>query len=213
MAVEYSNISSITNFFGNQKESNYIIYRGLKCTYKFDEYHGNNKEDAELQLENFLKNVNNSNEYVLQIVGGKTSKETLPSCIFKLEEKPERQNVSGYYNNNSEVLTRLASIENNIANIHTDTEDDYIEEPKNFLGQILEEPGFKEMIISGIGSLIANFMQPKIEDKAILAGIETGNVDDYLKVLFANGLTENDLFLLSKKSKVELNYLLKMLRK
>lgn len=212
MAVEYTNIDNILSFYEKNENANYTIYRGIKCVHVADMYKGANADEGYNQLNEFLKTVNNSNEYVLQIMP-KVAKDVAPSCIFKLEKKEERQQLGNYYvNGNAEILNRLSNIENSL---NTDADEDYIEQPeeKNFIGQILDTEGFKEMIISGIGSLIANFLQPKIEDKIILNGInETQNADESLKILFSKGLTENDLFILSKKSKVELNYLLKILR-
>lgn len=219
MAIEYTNIENILSFYEKNIDSNYTIYRGIKCIHVADIYRGSNKDQGYNQLEEYLKTINNGNEYVLQIVSGKVTKELAPSCIFKLEKKEERQQVGAYYNNNSEVLSRLQSIEANLANISAESEEqDYVEDqPKNFIGKILEQPGFQEMIISGIGSLIANFMQPKIEAATmptVLAGInETDQTaEESLKILYSKGLTTHDLFILSKKTKVELNYLLKMLR-
>lgn len=218
MAVEFTNIESILSFYDKNENSNYTVFRGTKCAHVADMYKGGNKEEGYQQLNEFLKGVNNANEYVLQIVPAKATKELAPSCIFKLEKKEERQQLGAYYNNNSEVLNRLASIESSLSNINTAEEEDYTEEePKNFIGQILEQPGMKEMIISGVAALISNFMQPKMETSTVLAGINEAEqtaqtAAESLKILFKNGLTENDLFLLSKKSKVELNYLLKMLR-
>jgi hypothetical protein len=218
-AVEFKNIDKVLKFYDNQEDSNYTIYRGMKCIEIADLYTKGNKEDGYNQLEEFLKNCDNGNEYVLKMRSSKPTKEVMPSCIFKIQKVEERQQIGAYYNNNSEVLSRLASIENNLANISAESEEEnYTEdEEKNFIGQILEQPGMKEMIISGIGSLIANFMQPKIEAATmptVLAGInETDQTPaQSLKILYSKGLTENDLFILSKKTKVELNYLLKMLR-
>ena len=205
------------SFYEKNDFTNYTIYRGTKCVNVADLYKGGNKEDGYDHLKEFLKDLNNANEYVLQLDSIKASKEILPSCIFKLEKKEERQQVNGYYNNNVEVLNRLANIESNLSSITANEEQDYTEEePKNLLGQILENEGIKEMIIAGIGALFTNFMQPKAQT-TVLAGIDQSEevaqtAAESLKILFSKGLTENDLFILSKKTKVELSYLLKMLR-
>lgn len=217
-AVEFKNIDKILKFYDNQEESNYTIFRGMKCMEAAKVYSKGNKEDGYNELEAFLNDCDNGNEYVLKMKSSKASKEVMPSCIFKLQKIEERQQLGAYYNNNSEVLTRLSNIESSLSNINTESEEDYTEEePKNFIGQILEQPGMKEIIISGVAALISNFMQPKIETSTVLAGINEAEqtaqtAAESLKVLFSKGLTENDLFILSKKSKVELNYLLKMLR-
>jgi hypothetical protein len=218
VAVEFTNINSILSFYDKNDESNYKVYRGTKCQHVADQYLKGNKEEGAEQLEKFLENLNNANEYVLQMISVKNSKELAPSCIFKLEKKEERQQVGNFYNNNAEVLSRLASIENNLNNINTNEEQDYTEEqPKNFLGQILENESVKEMLITSIGALLTNLLQPKFQTSTVLAGIDESEetaqtAEESLKILFQKGLTVNDLFLLSKKTKTELNYLLKMLR-
>jgi hypothetical protein len=217
VAVEFTSIDSILSFYEKNDYTNYTIYRGTKCAHVADLYKGGNKEEGYDHLSEFLKSVNNANDYVLQLMPIKASKDLAPSSIFKLEKKEERQQVGAYYNNNSEVLNRLANIENNLLTINSNDEQDYEEEePKNLLGQILENEGIKEMIIAGIGALFTNLIQPKTQT-TVLAGINENEeaaqtAEESLKILFSKGLTVNDLFLLSKKTKVELNYLLKILR-
>lgn len=218
MAVEYSSIESILSFYDKNENSNYTVFRGTKCQGVADIYKGGNKEQGYDQLNEFLKGINNANEYVLQIVPTKASKDLLPSCIFKLERKEERQQMGNYYNGNSEVLSRLASIESTLQASNTDDEEDYTEEePKDFIGQILQHDGIKEMLITGIGALITQFIQPKVSANTVLAGINEGEettqtIEESLQILFNKGLTVNDLYLLSKKTETELNYLLKLLR-
>jgi hypothetical protein len=217
VAVEFTSIDSILSFYDKNENSNYTIFRGTKCQHVADLYKAGNKEQGYDQLNEFLKGINNANEYVLQINSSKASKDLLPSCIFKLEKKEDRQQLGNYYNGNSEVLNRLASIESRLQDGNTD-EEDYIEEqPKDFIGQILQQDGVKEMLISSIGALITNFIQPKLAGNTVLAGIneseETAQtIEESLQILFNKGLTANDLYLLSKKTQTELNYLLKLLR-
>jgi hypothetical protein len=221
VSVECTSSAGVMGWFDLQENHNFVIYRGIKEGFVSCHYDGNNKEEAENRLHNFCASIEpqNDNIYYLKLQSSTKVKEkiTLPGLIFRLNSAPKfAQNTfmsQPALNANNEILSRLAAIENSL---QSEEEEEETEE-KNFIGTLLNEPSIKNLLISGIGSIMANILTPALPINApiALAGVEetTENLQMYITTLFSKGVTINDLKTLSEKSESELNLLLSILRK
>lgn len=224
VSVECSTASGVMSWFDLQESYNFVIYRGIKEGFVSCHYDGNNKDEAENRLHNFCASIEpqNDNIYYLKLQSsGKTKEKTiLPGLIFRLNSAPKFAPAFNYpaqsSSHDNEILSRLAAIENNLQN---DVDDDEQEETteQNLIGTLLNEPSIKNLLISGIGSILANILTPALPSSPVvaLAGIEetTENLQQYITTLFTKGVTIADLKTLSEKSEIELNFLLSILRK
>jgi hypothetical protein len=223
VSVESTTIRGVIEWFEEQKTYNYTIYRGVKLDFVSDCYDGNDRDEAESKLKKFCEKIEptNDNIYYLKLDSKGKIKENLPGHIFRLNVEAPKFN--SYYqqqqftpvNDNNEILSRLAAIENSLQ--QPDEEPDEEPDEDNIIGSLLKEPGIKNMLISGIGSILANLLTPVTPAPIALAGInektETEILQDCIKTLFSKGVTINDLVTLSEKSENELNLLLSILRK
>jgi len=223
VSVECSTASGVLSWFDLQENFNFVIYRGVKEGFVSCHYDGSNKEEAENRLQNFCASIEpqNDNIYYLKLQGNGKGKEKtiLPGLIFRLNSAPKfatnmYQVPTQATNQNNEILSRLAAIESSLQDGEEEEEES---EEKNLIGTLLNEPSIKNMLISGIGSIMANILTPALPAPPVvsLAGVEetTENLQNYITVLFAKGVTINDLKTLSEKSESELNLLLSILRK
>jgi hypothetical protein len=223
VSVECSTANGILAWFELQENYNFVIYRGIKEGFVSCHYDGSSKEEADNRLQNFLLSIEpqNDNIYYLKLQGsGKAKEKTiLPGLIFRLNSAPKfganMYNVPvPAPNQNNEILSRLAAIENSLQGEEEEEE----AEEKNLIGTLLNEPSIKNMLISGIGSIMANLLTPALPANApiALAGVweeTTEDLQHYITVLFSKGVTITDLKTLSEKSEGELNLLLSILRK
>lgn len=107
-------------------------------------------------------------------------------------------------------------------------EDEDIEnevEPNGIFGQIMGNPHAREMVTNFMNAIAANLTSTFLthQKPLTMAGInetqttETEpqkiSLEQILEKLFSLGVTANDLYILSQKSKLEISLLLKMLRK
>lgn len=222
VSVECTTKKGVLNWYQDQEHISFVIYRGIKEDHVSCQYIGSDAIKAEQKLESFCNDLEPSNEniYYIKLQGTAKSKENLPGLIFCLNVK--QPNFNQYPaplqyipapNDNNEILSRLAAIESNLEN-EVDEEQD---QDQNFIGSLLKEPAFKNLLISGIGSILANIITPASAPLA-LAGIPENeesaeNLQKYISTLFEKGVTITDLKTLSEKSENELNMLLSILRK
>lgn len=225
--IEFTTLTALVDWYENKKIPNYIIYRGgsAKDINISDVYSNNDLEEGGENLLSFCNRVlsepSNENIYYIKLQGSGKAKDITPAGTFCLNVPKSRFAAAAPYpdllrlsspNNNNEILSRLAAIENNLQPIEEEEEDE-----QNYIGTLLNEPSIKNLLISGIGSILANFLTPVSAASPVtaLAGVDetTENLQQYITNLFAKGVTVSDLKTLSEKSESELNLLLSILRK
>ena len=223
VSVECTSAAGVLAWFDLQESCNFVIYRGIKEGFVSCHYDGSSKEEAEHRLHNFCASIEPQNEniYYLKLQGSAKAKDkiSLPGLIFRLNSAPKfatnmYQASAQPTSQNNEILSRLAAIENSL---QSEEEEEEEEEEKDKIGTLLNQPSIKELLISGIGSIMANFITPvnAASPVSALAGVEetTENLQEYITTLFTKGVTISDLKTLSEKSESELNLLLSILRK
>lgn len=233
---ELHSAEDVLNYYDQYDEAGYSVYAGHKpdqsyCRFTFT---GNDKslgrEKLQEALQSILSNPDNTNVYLLQILGLKGKKtEVLNSITFQLNKSASLMpynSVSGYQPN---LMNEINSLRSEIAalkmqqEIEDDIEDDE-QEDENFLAGLMKQPQIQQLILSQLGNIFA-----PSQKVTHVAGVKTEQmtndtlVDNEERIYEAverlkqyDDQLASDLELLcemAETDKMQFNFLLKMLRK
>ena len=236
--VEKTTIKGVINWYSSQTIPNYTIIHKSGKTAKYS-YSGGDFEEGLNTLSNQLSDLVgdeghcNTYDYFLRLDdNSKVKNKEERSILFNLTGEHKNNTVSGIpmmYASNSSNLSesRIAEIirkelEERDRQFEADEIEEEIEEAKpegviGMLNQMLSSnPELQTTIatglIAGINHLCKSFM-PKSTTVTHVAGVdEKVNINDVLKELYSKGVTNTDLYNLSKKDQSTITMLLSMLR-
>ena len=235
---ELHNAEDILNYYDQYDEAGYSVYAGHKpdqsyCRFTYtgaDKVLG--REKLQEALASVLSNPDNTNVYLLQILGNKGKKtEVLNSITFQLNKAQSimpYQQMGAYQPN---MMTEINALRSEIAALkmqqEIDDQDDDDDEPEeeNFLSGFMKSPQIQTMILSQLSSLFA-----PTQKVTHVAGIEKTETmvneteidneeriyDAVERLKLVDDQLASDLELLcemAETDKFQFNFLLKMLRK
>jgi len=233
---ELHNAEDILNYYDQYDDAGYSVYAGHKpdqsyCRFTYtgaDKVLG--REKLQEALMSVLSNPDNTNVYLLQILGNKGKKtEVLNSITFQLNKAQSvmpYQQVGAYQPN---LMNEINALRSEIAALKMqqdveDDEDDDEPEEENFLSGFLKSPQIQTMILSQLSSIFA----PK-QKVTHVAGVKTETMANETEIDNEERIYEaverlklvddqlaSDLELLcemAETDKMQFNFLLKMLRK
>lgn len=234
---ELHNAEDILNYYDQYDEAGYSVYAGHKpdqayCRFT---YTGSDKvlgrEKLQEALASVLSNPDNTNVYLLQILGNKGKKtEVLNSITFQLNKAQSvmpYQQMGGF---NPNLMNEINALRSEIAalkmqqEIEEDEEDEEPEE-ENFLAGLMKSPQVQTMILSQLSSLFAPTQKvthvagiEKTETMANETEIDNEEriYDAVERLKLVDDQLASDLELLcemAETDKMQFNFLLKMLRK
>jgi len=233
---ELHNAEDILNYYDQYDDAGYSVYAGHKPDQSYCRftYTGSDKvlgrEKLQEALMSVLSNPDNTNVYLLQILGNKGKKtEVLNSITFQLNKAQSvmpYQQVGSYQPN---LMNEINALRSEIAALKMqqdveDDEDDDEPEEENFLSGFLKSPQIQTMILSQLSSIFA-----PTQKVTHVAGVKTETmaneteIDNEERIYEAverlklvNDQLASDLELLcemAETDKMQFNFLLKMLRK
>jgi len=233
---ELHNAEDILNYYDQYDEAGYSVYAGHKPDQSYCRftYTGSDKvlgrEKLQEALASVLSNPDNTNVYLLQILGNKGKKtEVLNSITFQLNKTQSimpYQQMGGY---NPNLMTEINALRSEIAalKMQQEMEEDEEEEPEeeNLLAGFMKSPQIQTMILSQLSSIFAPTQKVThvagIEKPETMANeTEIDNEERIYEAVERLKLVDDqlasDLELLSEMAetdKMQFNFLLKMLRK
>jgi hypothetical protein len=229
---ELHNADDILNYYDQYDEAGYSVYAGHKpdqsyCRFTYtgaDKVLG--REKLHEALASVLSNPDNTNVYLLQILGNKGKKtEVLNSITFQLNKAQSvmpYQQIGGY---NPNLMNEISALRSEIAalKMQQEMDDDEDDEPEeeNFLAGLMKQPQVQTMILSQLSSL---FAPTKVTH---VAGIKTDTMTQEMereeriynaieRLKLVDDELADDLELLcemAENDSMQFNFLLKMLRK
>ena len=229
---ELHNADDILNYYDQYDEAGYSVYAGHKpdqsyCRFTYtgaDKVLG--REKLHEALASVLSNPDNTNVYLLQILGNKGKKtEVLNSITFQLNKAQSvmpYQQISGY---NPNLMNEISALRSEIAalKMQQEMDDDIDDEPEeeNFLAGLMKQPQVQTMILSQLSSL---FAPTKVTH---VAGIKNDTMTNEIEIeeriynaverlKLVDDQLADDLELLcemAENDSMQFNFLLKMLRK
>lgn len=233
---ELHNAEDILNYYDQYDEAGYSVYAGHKPDQSYCRftYTGGDKvlgrEKLQEALHSVLSNPDNTNVYLLQILGNKGKKtEVLNSITFQLNKTASimpYQQIGGY---NPNMMNEINALRSEIAALKMQQELDEVEEDEepeeeNFLAGIMKNPQIQTMILSQLGNLFAPGQKVThvagVKTEIMTNETEIDNEEriydavERLKVV--DDQLASDLELLcemAETDKMQFNFLLKMLRK
>ena len=235
---ELHNAEDILNYYDQYDEAGYSVYAGHKpdqsyCRFTYtgaDKVLG--REKLQEALASILSNPDNTNVYLLQILGNKGKKtEVLNSITFQLNKAQSimpYQQMGAYQPN---MMTEINALRSEIAALkmqqEIDDQDDDDDEPEeeNFLAGFMKSPQIQTMILSQLSSLFAPTQKvthvagfEKTETMANETEIDNEEriYDAVERLKLVDDQLASDLELLcemAETDKFQFNFLLKMLRK
>ena len=235
---ELHNAEDILNYYDQYDEAGYSVYAGHKpdqsyCRFTYtgaDKVLG--REKLQEALASVLSNPDNTNVYLLQILGNKGKKtEVLNSITFQLNKAQSimpYQQMGAYQPN---MMTEINALRSEIAALkmqqEIDDQDDDDDEPEeeNFLAGFMNSPQIKTMLLSQLSSLFAPTQKvthvagfEKTETMANETEIDNEEriYDAVERLKLVDDQLASDLELLcemAETDKFQFNFLLKMLRK
>jgi len=235
---ELHNAEDILNYYDQYDEAGYSVYAGHKpdqsyCRFTYtgaDKVLG--REKLQEALASVLSNPDNTNVYLLQILGNKGKKtEVLNSITFQLNKAQSimpYQQMGAYQPN---MMTEINALRSEIAALkmqqEIDDQDDDDDEPEeeNFLSGFMKSPQIQTMILSQLSSLFAPTQKvthvagfEKTETMANETEIDNEEriYDAVERLKLVDDQLASDLELLcemAETDKFQFNFLLKMLRK
>jgi hypothetical protein len=232
---ELHNAEDILNYYDQYDEAGYSVYAGHKpdqsyCRFTYtgaDKVLG--REKLQEALASVLSNPDNTNVYLLQILGNKGKKtEVLNSITFQLNKAQSimpYQQIGAYQPN---LMNEINSLRSELAAIkmkqEIEEEDDYEDETEeqNFLAGLMKNPQVQTMILSQLSSLFA-----PTQKVTHVAGIKTDTMTNEIEIeeriynaverlKIVDDQLADDLELLcemAENDSMQFNFLLKMLRK
>ena len=235
---ELHNAEDILNYYDQYDEAGYSVYAGHKPDQSYCRftYTGSDKvlgrEKLHEALMSVLSNPDNTNVYLLQILGNKGKKtEVLNSITFQLNKAQSimpYQQMGAYQPN---MMTEINALRSEIAALkmqqEIDDQDDDDDEPEeeNFLAGFMKSPQIQTMILSQLSSLFAPTQKvthvagiEKTETMANETEIDNEEriYDAVERLKLVDDQLASDLELLcemAETDKFQFNFLLKMLRK
>jgi hypothetical protein len=233
---ELHNAEDILNYYDQYDEAGYSVYAGHKpdqsyCRFTYtgaDKVLG--REKLQEALASVLSNPDNTNVYLLQILGNKGKKtEVLNSITFQLNKAQSimpYQQMGGY---NPNLMNEINALRSEIAalKMQQEMEEDEEEEPEeeNLLAGFMKSPQIQTMILSQLSSIFAPTQKVThvagIEKPETMANeTEIDNEERIYEAVERLKLVDDqlasDLELLcemAETDKMQFNFLLKMLRK
>ena len=233
---ELHNAEDILNYYDQYDEAGYSVYAGHKpdqsyCRFTYtgaDKVLG--REKLQEALASVLSNPDNTNVYLLQILGNKGKKtEVLNSITFQLNKAQSimpYQQMGAYQPN---MMNEINALRSEIAalKMQQDLDEDEEEEPEeeNFLAGLMKSPQIQTMILSQLGNLFAPGQKvthvagiEKTETMANETEIDNEEriYDAVERLKLVDDQLASDLELLcemAETDKFQFNFLLKMLRK
>jgi hypothetical protein len=234
---ELHNAEDILNYYDQYDDAGYSVYAGHKpdqayCRFTYtgaDKVLG--REKLQEALASVLSNPDNTNVYLLQILGNKGKKtEVLNSITFQLNKTQSimpYQQMGGY---NLNLMTEINALRSEIAALKMQQEmeeDEEEEEPEeeNLLAGFMKSPQIQTMILSQLSSIFAPTQKVThvagIEKPETMANeTEIDNEERIYEAVERLKLVDDqlasDLELLcemAETDKMQFNFLLKMLRK
>jgi len=234
---ELHNAEDILNYYDQYDEAGYSVYAGHKpdqayCRFT---YTGSDKvlgrEKLQEALASVLSNPDNTNVYLLQILGHKGKKmEVLNSITFQLNKV---QNIMPYQQmgmSNPNLMNEINALRSEIAALKMqqemeEEEDEDEPEEENFIAGLMKSPQIQTMILSQISSLFAPTQ--KVTHVAGIQQTETMtneteidneeriyNAVERLKAVDPHLASDLELLCeMAETDKMQFNFLLKMLRK
>lgn len=170
---ELHTIESVLNFYEQHENSMFRIYAGNKpeiAYCRFEYYEDNKEQGNEILYNNLLalkQNVNNTNQYLLQIIGSlkETSKGAKPSqfynVTFQLNSNDAMQpinSINGSSGNDYLFQKLIESNERNNQLLQTLLQDKETEEQEpeeeNFINGILKNEQMQSLLIAGLTKLL-----------------------------------------------------------
>ena len=164
---ELHNADDILNYYDQYDEAGYSVYAGHKpdqsyCRFTYtgaDKVLG--REKLQEALASVLSNPDNTNVYLLQILGQKGKKtEVLNSITFQLNKAQSVMPYQGIAGYNPGLMEEIRAMRSELAaikmkqDIEDDDEEDEPEE-ENFLAGIMKNPQIQTMILSQLSSLFS----------------------------------------------------------
>lgn len=233
---ELHNAEDILNYYDQYDEAGYSVYAGHKPDQSYCRftYTGSDKvlgrEKLQEALASVLSNPDNTNVYLLQILGNKGKKtEVLNSITFQLNKTQSimpYQQIGGY---NPNLMNEINALRSEIAalKMQQEMEEDEEEEPEeeNLLAGFMKSPQIQTMILSQLSSIFAPTQKVThvagIEKPETMANeTEIDNEERIYEAVERLKLVDDqlasDLELLcemAETDKMQFNFLLKMLRK
>jgi mannitol/fructose-specific phosphotransferase system IIA component (Ntr-type) len=234
---ELHNAEDILNYYDQYDDAGYSVYAGHKpdqayCRFTYtgaDKVLG--REKLQEALASVLSNPDNTNVYLLQILGNKGKKtEVLNSITFQLNKTQSimpYQQMGGY---NPNLMTEINALRSEIAALKMQQEleeDEEDEEPEeeNFLAGFMKSPQIQTMILSQLSSIfapsqkvthVAGIEQRETMTKETEIDNEERIYDAVERLKLVDEHLASDLELLcemAETDKMQFNFLLKMLRK
>jgi mannitol/fructose-specific phosphotransferase system IIA component (Ntr-type) len=234
---ELHNAEDILNYYDQYDDAGYSVYAGHKpdqayCRFTYtgaDKVLG--REKLQEALASVLSNPDNTNVYLLQILGNKGKKtEVLNSITFQLNKTQSimpYQQMGGY---NPNLMTEINALRSEIAALKMQQEleeDEEDEEPEeeNFLAGFMKSPQIQTMILSQLSSIfaptqkvthVAGIEQTETMTKETEIDNEERIYDAVERLKLVDEHLASDLELLcemAETDKMQFNFLLKMLRK
>jgi mannitol/fructose-specific phosphotransferase system IIA component (Ntr-type) len=233
---ELHNAEDILNYYDQYDDAGYSVYAGHKpdqsyCRFTYtgaDKVLG--REKLQEALASVLSNPDNTNVYLLQILGNKGKKtQVLNSITFQLNKAQSimpYQQMGAYQPN---MMTEINALRSEIAALkmqqEIDDQDDDDDEPEeeNFLSGFMKSPQIQTMILSQLSSIFAPTQKvthvagfEKTEAMANEIDNEERIYDAVERLKLVDDQLASDLELLcemAETDKFQFNFLLKMLRK
>jgi len=233
---ELHNAEDILNYYDQYDDAGYSVYAGHKpdqayCRFTYtgaDKVLG--REKLQEALASVLSNPDNTNVYLLQILGNKGKKtEVLNSITFQLNKTQSimpYQQIGGY---NPNLMNEINALRSEIAalKMQQEMEEDEEDEPEeeNLLAGFMKSPQIQTMILSQLSSIFAPTQKVThvagIEKPETMANeTEIDNEERIYEAVERLKLVDDqlasDLELLcemAETDKMQFNFLLKMLRK
>lgn len=231
---ELHSADDVLNYYDQYDDAAYSVFAGHKpdqayCRFTYtgaDKVLG--REKLMEALQSVLSNPDNTNVYLLQILGTKGKKsEVLNSITFQLNKSVSMMpyNSVGGYNPN--MMLEINALRSELAAIKMQQEIEETEdepEEDNFLAGMLKSPQMQSMILSTLGNLFAPSQKVThvagVKTEQMLNETEIDNEERIYEAIERLKLHDDqlatDLELLSdmaESDKMQFNFLLKMLRK
>jgi len=233
---ELHNAEDILNYYDQYDDAGYSVYAGHKpdqsyCRFTYtgaDKVLG--REKLHEALASVLSNPDNTNVYLLQILGNKGKKtEVLNSITFQLNKAQSIMPYQQMGSFNPNVMNEINALRSEIAALKMqqeieEDEDDDEPEDENFLAGLMKSPQIQTMILSQLSSLFAPTQKVThvagIKTETMTKETEIDNEERIYEAVERLKLVDDqlasDLELLcemAETDKMQFNFLLKMLRK
>lgn len=219
---ELSRLDEVIDFYERADGSEYKVYgktdpKDEYCRFHFTGEKELGLEELRLALMQIQSNEENTNPYLIQVIGKATGKsKKLTSITFQLNKPlqylPANQNMGNVQSGKTEYLLEKLLEQNNallsrVTALEAEEEQD---EPEQMgaLGSILNNPQVQTLLIGALGKLFAG----NAPQGSAIAGISDNNeVALIVDQLMSKGVTVDHLRKLNEMSEVRLKSLLIML--